>query len=595
MKAKELIKQVKEKLGKDADAGDYIKDFRKSDAPQFKGKSDKKIQKMAIAAYLDSKEEVDIQELINYDRQLKDPKKETMIMSKKDGKPFVIDKKDEKKWLRQGYVRVEEVDLDEDIKGYKPHVGPRDTLSYHLPKQKKSMKAFFDLVSKHPKVKNVKQEALRGRGGVVFRLNYDTDKNTQIALMKELDKLEKKFGEYAGQTNVVEEVDLEETDLKMFVQEKIIARFDDAKGDFEVEIPSTKLNVHNFDPKKLGDYIHSVVKKKAGRRMKDFLGYKVESKNPHINAYVKAISDANRTEVEESLMSTMYNKLIKTVRKMPKDQFVRKYVGTHMFPGADKMSKNDLEDIWKIWNGQESNDLEEGGEGSGPQKGDKRGQYDTKGHTTDKPKGFFAKIAQKYIDRAAEKEKEREKRRKYGAIGALDMGESKMGALFLDIQTDAQDTDISKQEFVRKWTREAHLTRQEAERMWTEFQEETKVEEKEINPYVEATSLAIKAAARALGEKPIDPADIDDLATDDDRKAADKNIIIQLRRAQDMGGKADVTFLDNPRKKMKIDIKIINKALEMFDKMRPNDKARMQSTISKSYRGLLDTVKRGRV
>ncbi len=184
-----------------------------------------------------------------------------------------------------------------------------------------------------------------------------------------------------------------------------------------------------------------------------------------------------------------------------------------------------------------------------------------------------------------------------------------MGALFLDIQTDAQDTDISKQEFVKKWTREAHLTRQEAERMWTEFQEETKVEEqeetkveeKEINPYVEATSLAIKAAARALGEKPIDPADLDDLATDDDRKAADKNIIIQLRRAQDMvkqTGRQDQTgieFLDNPRKKMKVDIKIINKALEMFDKMRPNDKARMQSTISKSYRGLLDTVKRGRV
>ncbi len=56
-----------------------------------------------------------------------------------------------------------------------------------------------------------------------------------------------------------------------------------------------------------------------------------------------------------------------------------------------------------------------------------------------------------------------------------------------------------------------------------------------------------------------------------------------------------IEFLDNPRKKMKVDIKIINKALEMFDKMRPNDKARMQSTISKSYRGLLDTVKRGRV
>ena len=31
-----------EKLGKNADMGDYIKDFQKSDAPQFKGKSKEK-------------------------------------------------------------------------------------------------------------------------------------------------------------------------------------------------------------------------------------------------------------------------------------------------------------------------------------------------------------------------------------------------------------------------------------------------------------------------------------------------------------------------------------------------------------------------
>ena len=47
---------MSEKLGKNADAGDYIDDFRKSDAPQFKGKSDKKIRDMAIAAYLDAKD-----------------------------------------------------------------------------------------------------------------------------------------------------------------------------------------------------------------------------------------------------------------------------------------------------------------------------------------------------------------------------------------------------------------------------------------------------------------------------------------------------------------------------------------------------------
>ena len=59
------IEELEEKLGKDADAGDYIDDFKKSDAPQFKGKSDKKKRDMAIAAYLDAKdkkEEVELDE-----------------------------------------------------------------------------------------------------------------------------------------------------------------------------------------------------------------------------------------------------------------------------------------------------------------------------------------------------------------------------------------------------------------------------------------------------------------------------------------------------------------------------------------------------
>tara|TARA_B100001250_G_scaffold402355_1_gene415379 strand:- start:2693 stop:4309 length:1617 start_codon:yes stop_codon:yes gene_type:complete len=47
--------QVNEKLSKDATAGDYIDDFEKSDAPQFKGKSKDKRKKMAIAAFYANK------------------------------------------------------------------------------------------------------------------------------------------------------------------------------------------------------------------------------------------------------------------------------------------------------------------------------------------------------------------------------------------------------------------------------------------------------------------------------------------------------------------------------------------------------------
>ena len=44
--------KIAEKLGKTADVGDYKDDFRKSDAPQFKGKSKKKRDQMATAAFL---------------------------------------------------------------------------------------------------------------------------------------------------------------------------------------------------------------------------------------------------------------------------------------------------------------------------------------------------------------------------------------------------------------------------------------------------------------------------------------------------------------------------------------------------------------
>jgi hypothetical protein len=46
------IKALEEKLTKKSDVGDFVDDFQKSDAKQFKGKSKKKKHKMAVAAYL---------------------------------------------------------------------------------------------------------------------------------------------------------------------------------------------------------------------------------------------------------------------------------------------------------------------------------------------------------------------------------------------------------------------------------------------------------------------------------------------------------------------------------------------------------------
>ena len=56
--------KIAEKLGKTADVGDYKDDFRKSDAPQFKGKSKKKRDQMDTAAFL-NKEEQKLDEIDN--------------------------------------------------------------------------------------------------------------------------------------------------------------------------------------------------------------------------------------------------------------------------------------------------------------------------------------------------------------------------------------------------------------------------------------------------------------------------------------------------------------------------------------------------
>jgi len=76
-----------EVLSKDADQGDYIDDFQKSDAPQFKGKSKEKRKDMAIAAYL-SKNESKLEEF-----ELNEKIEGLVTKAEKSGMPYGILKK----------------------------------------------------------------------------------------------------------------------------------------------------------------------------------------------------------------------------------------------------------------------------------------------------------------------------------------------------------------------------------------------------------------------------------------------------------------------------------------------------------------------
>jgi len=90
-----------------------------------------------------------------------------------------------------------------------------------------------------------------------------------------------------------------------------------------------------------------------------------------------------------------------------------------------------------------------------------------------------------------------------------------------------------------------------------------------------------------LKEK-IDPADVDDDASEKDIENAGRNIIMQLRKSVSMRGNKDVEFADG---KKKVDMKIAQKALDMYNKMKPQEKTKFQNTIAKSYKDLLNAVK----
>jgi len=90
----------------------------------------------------------------------------------------------------------------------------------------------------------------------------------------------------------------------------------------------------------------------------------------------------------------------------------------------------------------------------------------------------------------------------------------------------------------------------------------------------------------------VDPADVDDNATDADRAAASKNIIHQLRKSIDQDGRFAVTFGDN--KKVKVDAKIAKAINDKFMSIkRPPDKVKFQAQAAKSYKDMLKVLKNG--
>ena len=87
-----------------------------------------------------------------------------------------------------------------------------------------------------------------------------------------------------------------------------------------------------------------------------------------------------------------------------------------------------------------------------------------------------------------------------------------------------------------------------------------------------------------------DPADFDTDATEDDIKSADKNIIMQMRKAQSLNGRFPVEFGD--KKKVKIPAKIAIAVQSKYKSLRkPADKEKFQAKVAKSYKDMLSALK----
>ena len=737
-KAKDIVGQVKEKLGKDADAGDYVKDFRKSKAPQFKGQSDKKIQKMAIAAYLDSKEE-------NVQEQIKTFNRNSLTASDKSKLSKHFDK-----LAKDSQVPPENQDAYKAVSNYVSMKTKRVDFDDIMKKASAGLKQDVEIEmsriigkSKTKKVIESKEENIQESGHTDV-----ASMKTQVQIaMDALQKMQMNLGKLT-----------DEDDLPTWWTNKVatavnkldgMADYIDAMHDRGKEMNEEKCPTCDTDPckcenltegrmKELHGYIQrgmsaQAIAKKMKLDVKTIEALMKEEKrqlkDPKKETMVMKIKDAGSIQVidkkdlnkflskgyiqvesnEEDLdegkftlptryviVDTRTNKVthassddkdlkldvgrkshLKIVKlKKPVSQkktgyllgeplkawgeeveldeqkvfvFRYEYKGKRYAApfGSEKDAKEAMKAAMKDRNVKDTSitqdilkrgvkfvedvDIEEVAQNDAFVVTGGPGDNAQKVIAVFKDKGNGLKDAKKARDDYNKKNRPTKATHKARIYRQSRLSQSRNK--FKPGEQIKYSTYGNKQQFTKlkedieivEFIDEAVLAGRDynydgkspikiSKKMYAKVQRDSKSMIKgkpymmALNPKTQGTELVpvvfeevdnslAAQASRVISQTAIrekkDPADIDMTATDLDRKAADKNIFVQLKRAQDMKGKGDIEFLD--KKKKKVDIRIINKAIDMMMKMKPADRAKMQTAIGKSYRDLLKTVQRGKV
>ena len=252
----EAIKQVNEKSVSQAQqkaAGAALSAKRGDISPSelvgaskemYDGMTEKELEDFAKTKHKDLPKKIAASHCTSEARQLKDPKKETMVADKRGKNVKVIDKKDLKKYLSKGYIQAEETELEE---GYYDVV-----FKDKNGKVEKDGKGFKDkakanrFADKGNKIKGVQGKYVvyhvKGKPNKVLE---DLDNDDKGSVQKVADKLKQASQKHANQAKSLEK-DLQDN-LDKVNPNAVKKKFDDRKDkdiDNDGDVDSTDKYLH---------------------------------------------------------------------------------------------------------------------------------------------------------------------------------------------------------------------------------------------------------------------------------------------------------------------------------------------------------------
>jgi len=523
------------------------------------------------------REEVEVDEA----RQLKDPKKEMMVKSKNSG-VIVIDKKDFKKYQKKGYFHVEGVEEGK----LPPHLAKffdkKGNLKPDAEKRvQKGRKAKWKDVT--PKGYGPKEEVEIDEG----TWHVPETKIDQMALRKTLRKpikakdAEKEMSKHIGDDSLYDKfADLAKENPNQDVRPAIRARMKELGIKEEVELDEKENSYTVVHVKKGKEVVKAKSSYEAAKKFAQMKGLKNTSGvDAHLMEEVEldegTMNDVivmKKGRVGVSVVANAAN-----VKKMEK----KGYKIDGVIEKGSKILHKEPKRIMKAIKGGDKLGI---GEASSPK--EYYSQLMTEGKMKElhmyiqqgkKPEWIAKKMGldAKTVD--ALMKEGLGNIAKAGAKAAW-RGAKKVGKAYYDVTPvgmahRAVKTGVKKVKDVTGRVKQASAKGEE------------------FDPVEEG---AAADARRAIGRDPHlgrkkDSADYDVSATDDDVKAASKNIMMQLRKAQTLRGKFDVEFMD--RKKHKVPSKVAQAVTARYMALkRPAEKQEFQNKISKSYKDMLKSL-----